>query len=52
MKQCGKSEYGRIESPHQDRVPPLDELLAQITPENRQGETDWGSEVGREKVEW
>ena len=26
----------------------LDELLAQITPENIHGETDWGQAVGRE----
>jgi antitoxin MazE len=26
----------------------LEELLAQITPENIHGETDWGSSVGRE----
>jgi antitoxin MazE len=26
----------------------LDELLAQITPENIHGETDWGSPAGRE----
>ncbi len=26
----------------------LDALLAQITPENTHGETDWGSAVGRE----
>lgn len=26
----------------------LEELLAQITPENLHGETDWGAPVGRE----
>ena len=26
----------------------LEELLAQITPENLHGETDWGPPVGRE----
>ena len=26
----------------------LEELIAQITPENRHGDTDWGPPVGRE----
>jgi antitoxin MazE len=30
----------------------LEKLVAQITPENRYEETDWGPERGREKVEW
>jgi antitoxin component of MazEF toxin-antitoxin module len=30
----------------------LEELVAQITPENRYAETDWGPEVGQEKIEW
>ena len=29
-------------------VPTLEELLAQVTPENLHGETDWGPPVGRE----
>lgn len=32
----------------------LDELLARVTPENMQGEIDWGAPVGREWLspEW
>ncbi|MGC2635954.1 MAG: AbrB/MazE/SpoVT family DNA-binding domain-containing protein [Acidobacteriaceae bacterium] len=34
------------------RVPPLAELIAQITPENRYEEISAGPERGRERVEW
>lgn len=30
----------------------LDDLIAQITPENRYPAIDWGPDVGREIVEW
>lgn len=43
---------GRIEVRSAERVPTLEELVAQITPENRYPETDWGPSVGREKIEW
>jgi len=43
---------GKVELRRVDRIPALKDLVAQITPENRYGETDWGSDVGREKVEW
>jgi len=43
---------GRIEVRSTERIPTLDELVAQITPENRYPETEWGPEVGREKIEW
>jgi antitoxin MazE len=43
---------GRIELRRAERIPSLDELIARITPENRYDETDWGADVGREKVEW
>ena len=43
---------GRIELRRSTRVPSLEELVAQITLENRYPETDWGSDVGREKIEW
>ena len=43
---------GRIELRRAERIPSLDELIAKITPENRYDETDWGADVGREKVEW
>ena len=47
-----KAAKGRIEVRHAERVPTLEELVARITPENRYAETDWGPEVGREKIEW
>jgi antitoxin MazE len=47
-----KAGNGRIEVRRAERIPTLEELVAQITPENRHPETDWGPEVGREKIEW
>lgn len=47
-----KAANGRIEVRRADRTPTLEELVAQITPENKYPETDWGPPVGREKVEW
>jgi len=47
-----KAAKGRIELRRADRIPTLEELVAQITPENRHPETDWGPDVGREKIEW
>jgi antitoxin component of MazEF toxin-antitoxin module len=35
-----------------EQNPTLDELIGQITPENRHPETDWGPGVGREKLYW
>ena len=56
MKECDavviKAAKGRIEVRSAERTPTLDELVAQITPENRHPETDWGPDVGREKIEW
>jgi antitoxin MazE len=43
---------GRIELRPAERIPTLEELVAQITPENRHEETDWGPDVGKEIVEW
>jgi len=43
---------GQIELRRTDRVPTLQELVAQITPENRYGETSTGREHGKEAVEW
>ena len=43
---------GRIERCAPKRIPTLEELMAQITPENRHGEADWGTDVGNEIVEW
>lgn len=47
-----KAAKGKIELRRAERIPTLKELVAQITPENRHPETDWGPDVGREKVEW
>lgn len=33
-------------------IPSLEELIAQITPENCHPAIDWGPDVGREKVVW
>ena len=43
---------GRIELRPAERIPTLEELVAQITPENRHKETDWGPDRGKEIVEW
>lgn len=47
-----KAAKGRIEMRCAEKIPTLEELVAQITPENRYPEIDWGPPVGREKVEW
>jgi antitoxin MazE len=39
---------GHVELRRAERIPTLEELVAQITPENRHGEIDWGPEVGKE----
>jgi antitoxin MazE len=43
---------GHIEVRPAERIPTLEELVAQITPKNRHKETEWGPEVGKEVVEW
>lgn len=43
---------GHIELRPAERIPTLEELVAQITPENRHKETDWGPDRGKEVVEW
>jgi len=43
---------GIIELRPAERIPTLEELVAQITPENRHKETDWGPDRGTEVVEW
>lgn len=40
----------KIEPIH--KRPTLDELIAQITPQNRHKLIDWGPDVGKEIVEW
>lgn len=47
-----KAARGKIEVRRAEQVPSLEDLVAQITSENRYPEIDWGPEVGREKVEW
>jgi antitoxin MazE len=39
---------GHIELRSAERIPTLEELVAQITPENRHGKIDWGPAVGKE----
>lgn len=43
---------GHVELRPTERIPTLEELVAQITPENRHPETKWGRAVGKENVEW
>jgi antitoxin MazE len=47
-----KAGKGRIELRRAKKIPTLEELVAQITPENGYAETDWGPDVGREKIRW
>jgi antitoxin MazE len=39
---------GHIDVRPAERIPTLEELVAQITPENRHEEIDWGPAVGKE----
>jgi antitoxin MazE len=39
---------GRVGLRPVEKMPTLEQLMAQITPENRHAETDWGPAVGRE----
>jgi antitoxin MazE len=43
---------GHIRILRAEQIPTLEELVAQITPENRYEETAWGRERGKEIVEW
>jgi antitoxin MazE len=43
---------GHIELRHDEKLPTLKQLVAQITPENRYQETEWGSDRGKEILEW
>ena len=47
-----ESANGRIELRPADRIPTLQELVAQITPENRYTELSAGRARGKEAVEW
>lgn len=43
---------GHVELYPTERIPTLEELVAQITPENRYEELNWGPPVGKEIIEW
>lgn len=43
---------GRIELRAAETIPTLEELVSQITPENRHPETKWGPDRGKEIIEW
>jgi antitoxin MazE len=43
---------GQVKLRHAEAVPTLQELVAQITPENRYAEMSSGRETGRKMVEW
>lgn len=43
---------GHIELRRAEKIPTLKQLVAQITPENRYEETEWGPERGKEIVAW
>ena len=47
-----KAQQGEIKVRLRERVPTLQELVSQITPENRHGETLVDTEIGKEIVEW
>lgn len=43
-----EASEGHIELRPAERIPTLEQLVAQITPENRHRETDWGPDVRKE----
>jgi antitoxin MazE len=47
-----KAAKDRIELRRAENIPTLQELVAQITPENRYEETAWGRDHGKETIEW
>jgi antitoxin MazE len=47
-----EARRGHVEFRSAEKIPTLEELVAQITPENRHEETDWGPDRGKEIVEW
>jgi antitoxin MazE len=47
-----EAERGEIKLRRREKIPTLRQLVSQITPENRHGETLTGSEVGKETAEW
>jgi antitoxin MazE len=47
-----EAKRGRVELRRAEKVPTLEELVAQITPKNRYEETAWGPDRGKEIIEW
>ena len=47
-----EAKRGRVELRRAEKVPTLEELVAQITPKNRYEETTWGPDRGKEIIEW
>jgi antitoxin MazE len=47
-----EARRGRVELRRAEKVPTLEELVAQITPKNRYEETKWGPDRGKEIIEW
>jgi antitoxin MazE len=47
-----KAAKNRIELLRTEKVPTLEELVAQIAPGNRYEETTWGRERSKEIIEW
>lgn len=47
-----ESSEGQIEIRRVGRVPTLNQLVSQITPENRYAEVSTGAETGKEVIEW
>lgn len=47
-----EADRGEIKLRRREKIPTLKQLVSQITPENRHGETLAGPEVGKEAVEW
>ena len=47
-----EAKRGRVELRRAEKVPTLEELVAQITPKNRYKETTWGPDRCKEIIEW
>lgn len=47
-----EADRGEIKLRRREKIPTLKQLVSQITPENRHGETLTGPEVGKEAGEW
>ena len=47
-----RASTGKIELSHRERIPTLQELVAQITPDNRYREVSPGKTRGKENLEW